>query len=133
MPTSAYECGYPISRLAVYVALTVGVAMLGAALGEHAAAATETGRIHLSARPSVAKVAERTRFDFLATRGTGGQRRVVRGALVTFAGARARTDRRGHAVIVHRFAKAGTYRARACKTGLGCDRVTVRALPYVAH
>jgi hypothetical protein len=100
-------------------------------LGAHVAA--QTGRIHLSAQPPTAKVAERTRFDFLATRGTGANRRAVRGALVTFAGARARTNRRGHAVIVHRFARAGTHSARACKAGLGCGRVTVRVLPYVAR
>jgi hypothetical protein len=122
-----------ISRIAANIALTVTVGVLGApALGGHAVAASETGRLHLSVRPSLAKVAERTRFDFFATRRINDHRRAVRGALVTFAGSRARTNRRGHAVIVHRFAKAGTYHARVCKTGLGCDQVTVRALPYVA-
>src|SRR5436309_15869718 len=106
------------------VALLIGAL----AMSGHAAPA-----IHLSARPSVAKVAERTRFVFTATRGTADHRRPVRGALVTFAGTRARTDRHGRAVIVHRFAAAGRHRARACKTGLVCGRVTVRALPYVAR
>jgi hypothetical protein len=121
----AYDRGHLNSRIAAAV-----VSIL--AVGGHAAAATEA-RIHLSVRPALAKVAERTGFDFLATRVADGHRRAVRGALITFAGERARTDRRGHAVIVHRFARAGTYRARACRSGLGCDRATVRALPYVAH
>ena len=105
----------------------VVVLLVGAlAIGGHAAPA-----IHLSVQPSVAKVAERTRFVFTATR--GAHRRAVRGALVTFAGTRARTDRHGRAVIIHRFAAAGRHRARACKTGLACGQVTVRALPYVAR
>jgi hypothetical protein len=105
------------------------VLLVGAlAIGGHASPA-----IHLSVQPSVAKVAERTRFVFTATRGAAGHRRPVRGAVVTFAGTRARTDRHGRAVIFHRFAAAGRHRARACKTGLACGRVTVRALPYVAR
>jgi hypothetical protein len=114
------------------VALTIALLLGALAMGAHAAAATATQRIHLSARPSVAKVAERTRFVFVATRGTGAHRHPVGGAVVTFAGSRRRTDRHGRAVIVHRFATAGRHRARACKQGLACGRVTVRALPY-AH
>lgn len=104
------------------VALVIGAL----AMSGHAAPA-----IHLSVQPSVAKVAERTRFVFTAAR--GAQRHPVRGALVTFAGTRARTGPHGRAVIVHRFAAAGRHRARACKTGLACGHVTIRALPYVAR
>jgi hypothetical protein len=102
-------------------------------IGALAMSGTTAPAIHLSVRPSVAKVAERTRFVFTATSGASDRRRPVRGALVTFAGTRTRTDRRGRAVIVHRFAAAGRHRARACKTGLLCGQVTVRALPYVAR
>ena len=53
------------------------------------------------------------------------------GATVSFAGARARTDSRGRAVIVRRL-PTGTYRARACKASLACGSARVVAIPKVA-
>src|SRR5205823_9693067 len=93
----------PMSSRVAATAVALGILGISSPGGD-AVAVTAPARIHLSARPSVAKVAERTRFVFVATRGTGASRRAVPGAVVMFAGSRARTDRRGRAVIVHRFA-----------------------------
>jgi hypothetical protein len=93
--------------------------------------ATASGRIHVSVRPNPAEANAVTRFRFVVTRHVGDSVRPVRGATVTFAGARARTDRRGRAFIVRRL-RAGNYRARACKTSLACGIVRVEVLPHGA-
>jgi hypothetical protein len=64
----------------------------------------------------------------VATTVRGGRRRSVGSAVVSFAGARARTDRHGRAVIVHHFVRAGMHRARACKVHLGCGVARVYVL-----
>jgi hypothetical protein len=92
------------------------------------AAATPDSRIHLSVRPAKVKAFERRRFAFVATRAPTDHR--LSAVAITFAGARARTDSRGRAVIVHRFVRAGLYRARACKTRLRCGIARVTVLLY---
>jgi hypothetical protein len=88
-------------------------------------------RIHLSARPDPAEANAVTPFRFVVTRRVGGERRPVRHARVTFAGRRARTDRRGRAVILRRL-PTGNYRARACKASLACGVARVMVLPHGA-
>jgi hypothetical protein len=88
-------------------------------------------RIHLSVRPDPAEANALTPFRFVATRPVGGEPRPVPEASVTFAGARARTDRRGRAVIM-RHLRTGNYRARACKASLACGVTRVMVLPHGA-
>ena len=70
-----------------------------------------------------------TPFRFVAARRVGASFRPVRAATVSFAGARAQTDRRGVVVIVRRL-RTGHYRARACKTSLACGIARVVVLPH---
>jgi hypothetical protein len=79
-------------------------------------------RIRLRVTPTRVRARRRTRFRFTA-RVAG---RPVRGAVVTFAGRRARTNRRGRAVLV-RSVKPGRHRARAAKRGLTTGVAVVRA------
>jgi hypothetical protein len=86
-------------------------------------------RIHLSVRPDLAETNAITSFRFLATRRVGDERRPVRDATIRFAGARARTGRRGRATIVRRL-DTGVYRPHACKAKLECGVARVVALPH---
>jgi hypothetical protein len=52
----------------------------------------------------------------------------VKGATVTLAGARAKTDRRGRATIRKRFARAGRRTATVRAPGFGSARVVVRII-----
>jgi hypothetical protein len=52
----------------------------------------------------------------------------VRGARVSVAGYRARTDRRGRAVLSARLRSPGTYVLRATRRGMATGRTTVRAI-----
>jgi hypothetical protein len=98
---------------------------------DRAGAVAAAQRIHLSVRPDPAEANAVTPFRFVATRPIGGERRPVPQARVTFAGARARTDRRGRAVIMRRL-PTGNYRARACKASLACGVARVIVLPHGA-
>ena len=66
----------------------------------------------------------RARVRFVVT--AGGRR--VRGARVCLAGARARSGKRGRAVIRKRFMKAGRRRALVMKPGFRSARVTIRVI-----
>jgi hypothetical protein len=96
---------------------------------ERAGPAAKLPQIHLSVRPALAEANAITSFRFVATRRVGDERRPVRGATIRFAGARARTGRRGRAVIVRRL-DTGVYRPHACKRGLECGVARVVALPH---
>jgi hypothetical protein len=84
--------------------------------------------ITLRVKPRRARVGRRTRFVFRARSGTSRPRQPVRGARVRFAGKRRRTNRRGRAVIVKRFAKPGRRRARATKRGFSRGTAIVRVM-----
>jgi hypothetical protein len=83
-------------------------------------------KILLKAKPRRTRAGKRTRFVFRAYRGTGSERKRLRGARVKFGGKRKRTNRRGRAVIVKRFGKPGRKRARATKKGLRRGVAVVR-------
>jgi hypothetical protein len=85
-------------------------------------------RIRLSVAPRRAVTGPLRRFRFRAT----ASGRPVRGALVRFAGRRARTDERGRARIAVRLRRAGRYRALASRAGLRRGRATVRAVRRAA-
>jgi hypothetical protein len=88
--------------------------------------------IRLAVRPRAVRTAtRRRRFTFTATSSATG--RPVRGALVRFRGARARTDSRGRAVLRVRLARPGRYRARATHRGLTAAGATVRAVRAAAE
>ena len=110
----------------VVCALSVG-ALAASIASDGASAAGRMPRIQLSVRPAMADGFAVTRFHFVATLGVGVNARAVRAALVRFAGARARTDRRGRAVIVRRL-RPGSYRARVCKGALACGSARVSVL-----
>ena len=87
-------------------------------------AAAVRASIRLAVRPRVVRAARaRRRVTFKATNSRTG--RPVRGALVRFAGAHARTGSRGRAVLRVRLARPGRYRARATRRGLAAGRTTV--------
>jgi hypothetical protein len=79
-------------------------------------------RIKLSVKPRAVEAGHRTRFRF----GVRARSRPVRGAIVRFAGHKARTNRKGVARIVARL-RHGRHSARAAKKGLRGGRVTVYA------
>ena len=96
---------------------------------ERVGVAATLSQIHLSVRPNLAETNAITSFRFLATRRVGDVRRPVRDATIRFAGARARTGRRGRAVIIRRL-ETGVYRPHACKPALECGVARVVALPH---
>lgn len=69
-------------------------------------------RYVLRGAPRRARAGRRIRFRFLAVRVSDGRRLPLRHALITFAGHRVRTGRRGGASLVLRVRRAGRYRAR---------------------
>jgi 6-phosphogluconolactonase (cycloisomerase 2 family) len=92
-------------------------------------------RIRLAVSPRTAIARRRTTFSLRATtrerrerRERRGRSRGVRGAVVTLAGARARTDGRGRARLVVRFPRSGRYTARAASRGTLAGSATVRVL-----
>jgi hypothetical protein len=111
------------------LALLAFVPVATASPYERAGPAATAPRIHLSVRPDFAETNAITSFRFLATRRVGDERRPVRDATIRFAGARARTGRRGRAVIVRRL-ETGVYRPHACKPALECGVARVVALPH---
>ena len=82
------------------------------------------GLLRLAVRPGSTPAGRRTRFSFRVT--TAG--RPVAGALVRFAGRRARTGANGRAAITVRIARPGRYRARATRSGMRGATASVRVL-----
>jgi polyvinyl alcohol dehydrogenase (cytochrome) len=83
--------------------------------------------IRLTVSPRSTTTGRRTRFRFHATTRSGTRRRALAGALITFAGHRARTNARGDATITVSLHHARVYRARAQKRGFGAGHASVRA------
>jgi sugar lactone lactonase YvrE len=113
-------------------------ALLAIAVGERGLPlflppAPAKNRYHLRAAPRRATAGRRTRFRFTATVIVAGHRRPLAGALVRFAGHRARTNRRGHATIVARVKRRGRYRAVLRWTGRRRAVVTVRVVAAVSR
>jgi hypothetical protein len=86
-------------------------------------------RLRLRVKPRRVRAGRRVRFRFTVWRPGG---RKVRGAVVTMAGFRARTNRRGHATLRVRLRSPGTYAVRASRRGLRPGRSTVRATGRVS-
>ena len=85
----------------------------------------ESARLRLAVRPRRARAGRRTAFRFRVIRaGRGGL--PVQGALVRFAGRRARTNHAGRTRIAVRFRGMGRRRARATLHGYRGARATVR-------
>ena len=84
------------------------------------------GRIRLSVVPRRVPAGERRGFRFRTRLARGGD--PVAGAVVRFAGRRARTDSRGRVALTVRLPRPGRYRARASKRGLAAGRSAVRAV-----
>jgi len=82
-------------------------------------------RLRLTVTPRSVRAGRRTRFGFRVTVAGGHP---VRGATVRFAGASVRTNAEGRAAIVRTLGRAGSYRARASKSGTREGSVNVRAL-----
>ena len=89
-------------------------------------------QLRIAVRPVATRVGVRTTFRFGATVLTNGVSLGVRGAIVRFAGATARTDSRGRAAIVRRFRRPGSYTARVTKGGFRVGAATVRVLAQPA-
>jgi phospholipase C len=85
------------------------------------------GAIHLTVVPGTAVVGRRTAFHFRATTAVDGRAAPVAGAIVTFAGRRARTDAHGRATIATTLGRRHRYPAIARKVGLSPGRTGVRA------
>jgi hypothetical protein len=83
-----------------------------------------TERMRFKIKPRRVHANKRVRFRAYVTTSRG---RRVRGALVTLAGHRKRTGRRGRATLILRL-RRGSHTARARKAGLGSARRTVRAM-----
>ncbi len=92
--------------------------------GERAAPPRTRQAIRLTVNPRRVRAGARVRFRFRAT--AGG--RALRGALVSFAGRRARTNAAGRAVITSRLQRPGTRRAVATRRGLTRATAAVRVV-----
>ena len=89
------------------------------------AVAGSRGVLRLRVTPRSTPAGSRTRFRFRVT--SAG--RPVSGATVRFAGRRTRTNRRGRAALVARFATPGVRRARATRSGMRRATARVRVTP----
>src|SRR3954452_15116390 len=87
-------------------------------------AARKGKKAKLGVSPKRTTAGKRTKFRFTVT--SGG--RPVRGAVVTVGGFRAKTDRRGRAVIKANLRSPGSYRARATHRGMRAATATVRVI-----
>ncbi len=81
---------------------------------QSAAKKRQMRQMRLSVRPRRAQRSRRTRFSFRVTTRRGTP---VRGATVRLGGRRARTGKRGRAVLRKRFNRVGVRRARATRSG----------------
>jgi hypothetical protein len=84
-----------------------------------------TRRLRARGRPASVRAGRRSTVRFVVT--AGGRR--VRRATVWLAGARARTGRRGRAVVRKTFVRPGRRRALVTKRGFRSARVTIRVVP----
>ncbi len=88
----------------------------------------EAATLRVSVTPTRARVGRLTRFRFRVSRLIDGETSPVRGALIRFAGRRARTGGRGRAAIERRFSRRGRYEVVATMRGLSPAAATVRVL-----
>jgi hypothetical protein len=84
--------------------------------------------LRLTVRPTRVRAGVRRPFRFRVTAVQQGTRRPVAGALVRFAGRRARTGSAGRARIRARFGRRGKRRARASREGFRPTAARVRVL-----
>ena len=84
--------------------------------------------VRLRVSPGRARIRVRTRFRFEVRSAIGVTERPLAGAIVSFAGRRVRTDRRGRATLVVRLTRPGTYRAVATRRGHTSGVARVRAI-----
>ena len=89
-------------------------------------------RIRLSVRPRRVRVGRTVRLRFRATT-RKGRRRAVKRATIRFAGERVRTNRRGVAVMSHRFSTTGRFRARASRSGMRSGKARIAAVRRAAR
>jgi endoglycosylceramidase len=83
-------------------------------------------KLRVSVSPKTVRAGRRVRLRFTVKAGTGKLARAVKGATVTLAGTKAKTDSKGRATIRKRFARAGKRTATVRATGFARARVTVR-------
>ena len=88
-----------------------------------------TRRLRIAVRPRRTRVGRRTAFRFAASYSHAGNRCVVSGALIRFAGRRAKTNARGDATIRVRFRRAGRRRVVVSRRGFFAVPAHVRVLP----
>jgi uncharacterized protein YkwD len=84
--------------------------------------------MRITVRPARARSGRRTRFRFVVTAGASGAARAVRGAIVSFASRRVRTDARGRATIVAILRRRGRHTAIATKASASRAKATVRVI-----
>jgi len=84
------------------------------------------GQLRVAASPSRPRAGRRTRFRFRVTALREGKRVGIRGARITFAGRRVKTDRSGRAGLTRRVTRAGRVTARACQRPYDCGTARVR-------
>ncbi|MEA2403469.1 MAG: type transport system ATP-binding protein [Thermoleophilaceae bacterium] len=86
-----------------------------------------TPRLGIRVTPRRARVRKRVKYTFVVyRRDSRGHRHAVPGALVRFAHKRARTNRRGRAVIRQTIRRTGRFRARATRRGYRSALLRVR-------
>lgn len=93
------------------------------------AAAARRGTLRLVSVRRRVRAGQRVRLRFRTVIGYGRRSRAVAGATVRVGGRRVRTDRRGRAGLVVRFARPGMVVVRASHPGLRGARWTIRVLP----
>jgi hypothetical protein len=96
----------------------------GGGAGSPGGGAPRARRLRVAVTPARVRAGRRTRF---AIRVLTGDHRPVRGALVTLAGRRTRTDATGRARLVATVRRSGRVVARASKAGFASGRVAVTA------
>ena len=149
LPVRQYPNGYATKVVGGTIRSAPGAAVLRVAAcpgaGEVAVEVTPTGtsstscaapppsqpartsiRLRLRLVPRVAHVGVRSRVRIYVRSGAGRGARPVRGARVSLAGVRGVTDRRGRAVIRHRFRRPGRFKVVARVTGRSPIRATLR-------
>jgi endoglycosylceramidase len=83
-------------------------------------------KLRVSVSPKTVRAGRRVRLRFTVKAGRGKLARPVKGATVTLAGSRAKTNSRGRATIRRRFARAGKRTATVRAAGFARTRVSVR-------
>ena len=83
-------------------------------------------KLRVSVSPKTVRTGRRVTLRFTVKAGKGKLARAVKGATVTLAGTRARTNSKGRATIRRRFARAGKRTATVRAKGFASARATVR-------